>query len=54
MKSLRTTMLLAHAKFRVSAISIYRPPSIPSTTISYSLICHLGSAFMALLKFKLV
>ena len=31
-----------------SAFSIYRPPSIPLTTISYSLVYPLGLAFMAL------
>jgi len=39
----------AHVKFHVSAFLIYRLPSIQSTTISYSLVCHLGSAFKALL-----
>jgi len=42
-------MQKAHVKFHVSAFLIYRLPSIPLTTIYYSLVCHLGSAFKALL-----
>ena len=36
-------------QIHVSAFLIYRLPSIPSTTISYSLVFHLGLAFKALL-----
>ena len=38
----------AHKKLLVSAFSIYRPPLIPLTIISYSLVYLLGLAFMAL------
>ena len=38
----------AHEEFLVSAFSIYRPPLILLTIISYSLVYLLGLAFMAL------
>jgi len=42
-------LINAHAKFYVSAFPIYLPPSTPSTTLSYSLVCRPGLAFKALL-----
>ena len=56
--SIETALLYIHdhlinaigsRKILVSAFLIYRLLSIPSTTISYSLVRHLGSAFKALL-----